>query len=79
MVQGAELNFCFRRSAEKTQEDEAAGDAGDAAPVPKKKKKKQKAKAVEGGADDGGQGVVVSLLEQPVVVDCLPQIEEMVG
>ena len=77
-MQGADLNFCFRRSAEKTQEDEATGDAGDATPVPKKKKKKR-AKAAEGGADDGGRGVVVSLLGRPVVVDCLPQIEEMVG
>jgi len=64
----------------KGKDAEEDGDDDDAPPQKKKQKKKQK-KAAGGDGDsaEGGQGVVVSLVEAKVLQESLPQIEEMVG
>ena len=92
MVQAAEMNFCFARRTEvegeggkeggkgKGKDAEEDDDDDDAPPQKKKQKKKQKKAAVgSGDSAEGGQGVVVSLVEAKVLQESLPQIEEMVG
>lgn len=71
-VKGAELSYCFPRTAG----EEAEGKEKDA--------KKGQGKKGKGGMSSGGGhassslGCVVSLVEGSAVAEALPQIEEMV-